>query len=61
MPSPHRQKMQGGGLPAPKGYKGGGLPLAKGSAPRDGDLMISMTKRLTQLEQLNTALRLEVK
>ena len=28
---------------------------------KDGDLLISMTKRLTQLEALNKTLRLEVK
>ena len=56
--SPSLQKFQNGGLPTPKGP--GGLPRAR-AASKDGDLLTSMTKRLTQLEKLNTALRLEVK
>lgn len=40
-----------------------GIPPPKGSRAisKDGDLMSSMTKRLTQLEGLNQSLRLEVK
>ena len=54
-------------LESPSHKKNFGIPTPKGSSSKsramskDGDLMSSMTKRLTQLEALNKTLRLEVK
>lgn len=51
-------------MPSPARNKPSHVPLAKGALKtptKDNDLLMSMTKRLTQLEKLNTSLRLEVK
>ena len=54
--------MFGGGIPTPTGKGGSNMKLRSNSKNAgDNDLMISMTKRLTQLEALNKSLRLEVK
>ena len=57
MITPNKPKLPGGGLPTPKNSQ---FKINK-SESLDSDLMQSMTKRLTQLEQLNKSLRLEVK
>ena len=59
MASPARSKVNYGGVPASQ--RSQNRSGSKGRAVGDSDLMTSMTKRLTQLEGLNTALRLEVK